>query len=49
VKIQQEKEQLRVKKIVSRALHSMTGLEKKVEEPIEHQVAQLEEAIQKLQ
>jgi hypothetical protein len=52
--IQQEKEkllteQLRVKEAVSRALHSVTGLEKKVEEPVEHQVAQLAEAIQQLQ
>jgi VIT1/CCC1 family predicted Fe2+/Mn2+ transporter len=52
--IQQEKElllteQLRVKEAVSRALRSVTGLEKKVEEPVEHQVAQLEEAIQQLQ
>jgi VIT1/CCC1 family predicted Fe2+/Mn2+ transporter len=52
--IQQEKEkllaeQLRVKEAVSRALRSVTGLEKKVEEPVEHQVAQLVEAIQQLQ
>jgi hypothetical protein len=42
-------EKLRVKEAVNRALHSMTGLEKKVEEPVEHQVAQLAEAIQQLQ
>jgi VIT1/CCC1 family predicted Fe2+/Mn2+ transporter len=52
--IQQEKEkllteQLGVKEAVSRALHSMTGLEKKVEEPVEHQVVRLAEAIQQLQ
>jgi hypothetical protein len=37
------------KKQSTRALHSVTGLEKKVEEPVEHQVAQLVEAIQQLQ
>jgi hypothetical protein len=53
--VKQEKEQLlaeqlRVKEAVSRALRSVTGLEKKVtEEPVEHQVAQLAEAIQQLQ
>jgi hypothetical protein len=54
VQVKQEKEkllaeQLRVKEAVSRALRSVTGLEKKVEEPVEHQVAQLVEAIQQLQ
>jgi VIT1/CCC1 family predicted Fe2+/Mn2+ transporter len=52
--IQQEKEQLLaeqvgVKEAVSRALHSVTGLEKKEEDPVEHQVAKLAEAIQQLQ
>jgi chromosome segregation ATPase len=52
--IQQEKEQLLVEQIgvkeaVSRALRSVTGLEKKEEDPVEHQVAQLAEAIQQLQ
>jgi hypothetical protein len=42
-------EQVGVKEAVSRALHSMTGLEKKEEDPVEHQVAQLVEAIQQLQ
>jgi hypothetical protein len=42
--IQQEKEnllaeKLEVKEAVSRALHYVTGLEKKVDEPVEHQVA----------
>jgi hypothetical protein len=46
VHVNQEKEkflaeQLRVKEAVSRALRSMIGLEKKAEEPVEHQVAQL--------
>jgi DNA primase len=54
VQIQQEKEQLLmeqvgVKEAVSRALRSVTGLEKKEEDPVEHQVAQLVEAIQQLQ
>jgi hypothetical protein len=52
--IQQEKEQLLaeqvgVKEAVSRALRSVTGLEKKEEDPVEHQVEQLAEAIQQLQ
>jgi hypothetical protein len=52
--IQQEKEkllaeQLEVKEAVNRALRSVMGLEKKEEEPVEHQVAQLVEAIQQLQ
>jgi hypothetical protein len=52
--IQQEKEkllveQLRVKEAVNIALLSVTGLDKKAEEPVEHQVAQLVEAIQQLQ
>jgi hypothetical protein len=52
--IQQEKEkllaeQLGVKEAFSRALRSVTVLEKKMEEPVEHQVAQLAEAIQQLQ
>jgi low affinity Fe/Cu permease len=54
VQIQQEREQLlaeqlRVKEAVSRALHSVIGLEKKDEKLVEHQVAQLAEAIQQLQ
>jgi hypothetical protein len=54
VQIQQEKEQLLaeqvgVKEAVSRALRSVTGLEKKEEDPVEHQVEQLVEAIQQLQ
>jgi VIT1/CCC1 family predicted Fe2+/Mn2+ transporter len=52
--IQQEKEQLLaeqigVKEAVNRALRSVTGLEKKEEDPVEHQVAKLAEAIQQLQ
>jgi uncharacterized protein YaaN involved in tellurite resistance len=42
-------EQVGVKEAVSRALHSMTGLEKKEEDPVEHQVEKLAEAIQQLQ
>jgi uncharacterized protein YaaN involved in tellurite resistance len=42
-------EQVGVKEVVNRALHSVTGLEKKEEEPVEHQVAQLAEIIQQLQ
>jgi hypothetical protein len=34
-----------VKEVVSKALCSMTGLEKKADEPVEHQVMQLAEAI----
>jgi hypothetical protein len=52
VKQEREKflvEQLRVKEAVIRALRSVTGLEKKVEEPVEQQVVQLAEAIQQLQ
>jgi predicted nuclease with TOPRIM domain len=53
-KIQKEKEQLLTKKIgieeaVNRAFHSVIGLEKKVEEPIECQVTKLVEFIQQLQ
>jgi hypothetical protein len=52
--IQQEKgqfleEQLKVKEAVNRALHSMTGLEPKEEDRVEHQVEQLTKAIQHLQ
>jgi chromosome segregation ATPase len=52
--IQHEKEQLLmeqvgVKEAVNRALRSVMGLEKKEEDPVEHQVAQLAEAIQQLQ
>jgi hypothetical protein len=52
--IQQEKEQLLVEQVgvkeaVSRALRSVMGLEKKEEDPVEHQVAKLVEAIQQLQ
>jgi hypothetical protein len=51
VKIQQEKEQLLteqvgIKEAISRALHSVTSLEKKEEDPVEHQVEHLAEAIQ---
>jgi hypothetical protein len=42
-------EQIKEKEGVNRALCSMTGLEKKVEELVEHQVAQLAEAIQHIQ
>jgi hypothetical protein len=38
-----------VKEAVNRALRSMTGLEKKEEDPVEHQVEQLAESIQQLQ
>jgi hypothetical protein len=52
--IQQEKEkflieQLRVKEAFSRALCSVTGLDKKADELVEHQVMYLAEAIQQLQ
>jgi hypothetical protein len=52
--IQQEKEQLLtkyvgVKEVVSRELHSVTGLEKNEEDPVEHQVVHLAKAIQQLQ
>jgi hypothetical protein len=39
-------EHLGVKEVVSRGIFSVTGLEKKVEELMEYQVAQLAEAIQ---
>jgi hypothetical protein len=42
-------EKVGVKEVVSRALCSVTGLEKKLEDPVEHQVAQLVEAIQQIQ
>jgi hypothetical protein len=42
-------EQVGVKEVVSRALRFVTGLEQKEECPVEHQVAQLIEAIQQLQ
>jgi predicted nuclease with TOPRIM domain len=53
-KIQKEKEKLRAKQVrieeaFNRAFHSVTRLEKKVEEPIEHQVMKLVEVIQQLQ
>jgi len=53
-KIQKEKEQLLTKQIwieevVNRAFHFVTGLEQKVEEPIESQVMKLAEVIQQLQ
>jgi hypothetical protein len=53
-KIHKEKEQLLTKKIeieevVNREFHSVTGLEQKAEEPIEHQVMKLTEVIQQLQ
>jgi hypothetical protein len=38
-------EQLKVKEVVNRALCFVSNLEKKVEEPVENQVAQLAEAI----
>jgi hypothetical protein len=38
-------EQVGVKEAVNRALHSVIGLEKKEEDPVEHQVAKLVEAI----
>jgi VIT1/CCC1 family predicted Fe2+/Mn2+ transporter len=52
--IQQEKEKLlaekvEVKEAVSRALHSVTGLDQKEEDPVENQVVKLVEAIQQLQ
>ena len=52
--IQQEREQLLaeqvgVKEVVSRALHSMTCLDKKEEDLVEYQVEKLVEAIQQLQ
>jgi predicted component of type VI protein secretion system len=52
--IHQEKEQLlaeqlEVKEVVDIALRYVTGLEPKAEERVEHQVAQLAEAIQQLQ
>jgi hypothetical protein len=54
VQVKQKKEKLLaehlgVKEAVSKALRSMTGLDQKVEEPVEHQVAQLVEVIQQLQ
>jgi VIT1/CCC1 family predicted Fe2+/Mn2+ transporter len=53
-KIQKEKEQLLAKQIgieeaIKRAFLSVTGLEKKAEEPIECQVMKLAEVIQQLQ
>jgi hypothetical protein len=42
-------EQVGVKEAITRALRSMTGLEKNEEDPVEHQVAQLVESIQQLQ
>jgi hypothetical protein len=53
-KLQKEKEQLLVKQIgieeaVNRAFLSVTGLEKKAEEPLEKQVMKLAEVIQQLQ
>jgi len=38
-----------VKEAINRALRSMTGLEKKEEYLVEHQVEQLAEAIQQIQ
>jgi hypothetical protein len=51
VQIQQDKEQLlteqlEVKEAVNKSLLSVTGLEPKVEDRVEHQVEQLVEAIQ---
>jgi VIT1/CCC1 family predicted Fe2+/Mn2+ transporter len=53
-KIQKEKEnllakQVGIEEIVNISFHFMTGLEKKIEEPIEHQVMKLAEVIQQLQ
>jgi chromosome segregation ATPase len=53
-KIQKEKEQLLAKQIgieeaVNRAFLSVTGLEQKAEEPLDHQVMKLAEVIQQLQ
>jgi hypothetical protein len=42
-------EQFKVKEAVNRELHSMTGLEPKVDDQIKHQVEKLAEAIQQLQ
>jgi hypothetical protein len=42
-------EHIGVKEVVKISLFSMTGLEKKEEDPVEHQVAQISEAIQQLQ
>jgi hypothetical protein len=42
-------EQARVKEAVNKALCSVTGLEKKEEDPMEHKVGKLVEAIQQLQ
>jgi hypothetical protein len=54
MKIQKEKEQLltkqvRIEEAFNRAFHSVIGLKKKAEEPIEHQVMKLAEVIQQLQ
>jgi acyl-CoA thioesterase len=54
VQAKQEKEQLLTEQLGfkeedDRALHSVTGLEPKVEDRVENQVAQLMEAIQQLQ
>jgi hypothetical protein len=38
-----------VKEAVSRALHSVIGLEQKEEDPVEHQVEKIAEAIQHIQ
>jgi hypothetical protein len=53
-KIQKEKEhmlakQIGIEEVVNRSFHSVIGLEKKVEEPIEHQVVKLVDVIQQLQ
>ena len=53
VQIQKEKEQLLaehigVKEAVTRALHSVTGLEQMGEDPVESQVGKLVEAIQQI-
>jgi hypothetical protein len=41
--------QIEIKEVVNRAFLSVTGLEQKAEEPIEHQVMKLVEVIQQLQ
>jgi hypothetical protein len=42
-------EKIGVKEAVTRALHSVTGLEQMEEDPVESQVGKLVEAIQQLQ
>jgi hypothetical protein len=42
-------EQVGLKQTVNREFHYVMGLEKKEEDPVDHQVAQLAKAIQQLQ